>query len=132
MGTEKIQALERTRSLLITDTSANLQRILQILDYVDRPIETMEDVFRKTDFLMQRRARLQANSASLSRSPQSEQEDTPTCFSLHLLQPTPQTPAGIIRARRAAASAPQTAASDTSASAAAEALAERGIISGKS
>jgi len=35
----KIQPIERTRSLLITDTSANMQRIMEILDFADQEFE---------------------------------------------------------------------------------------------
>ena len=38
-GFGKIQPIERTRSLLITDTSANLQRIMEILEFADQQSE---------------------------------------------------------------------------------------------
>lgn len=38
-GYGKIQPLERNNSLLITDTAANLKRVLEILDYVDQPVD---------------------------------------------------------------------------------------------
>lgn len=39
-GYGKIQPLERTNSLLITDTAGNMNRILEILDYIDQPAES--------------------------------------------------------------------------------------------
>ena len=39
-GYGKIQPLERTNSLLITDTAGNLQRILEVLEFIDQPTET--------------------------------------------------------------------------------------------
>lgn len=36
-GYGKLQALERTNSVLVTDTASNLQRITELLDFVDKP-----------------------------------------------------------------------------------------------
>lgn len=44
-GYGKIQPLERTNSLLITDTAANIRRILEVIEFVDRPVEIQEDMF---------------------------------------------------------------------------------------
>ncbi len=38
-GYGKIQPLERNNSLLITDTAANMRRILEILEYIDQPVD---------------------------------------------------------------------------------------------
>ena len=38
-GFGKVQPIERTRSLLVTDTSANLQRIMEILEFADQQFE---------------------------------------------------------------------------------------------
>jgi len=40
----KVQQIERTNSLLITDSRANIRRILEILALIDRPAETREEV----------------------------------------------------------------------------------------
>lgn len=40
----KIQSLERTNSIMVTDTASNLNRILEVLDFVDQPIEIREDI----------------------------------------------------------------------------------------
>ncbi len=37
-GYGKIQPMERINSLLITDTSQNIQRILEVLEFIDRPV----------------------------------------------------------------------------------------------
>ncbi len=38
-GYGKIQPLERNNSLLVTDTAANLKRVMEILEYVDQPVD---------------------------------------------------------------------------------------------
>ncbi len=38
-GYGKIQPLERNNSLMITDTAANMKRVLEILDYIDQPVD---------------------------------------------------------------------------------------------
>lgn len=39
----QILSLERTNSLLVTDTAANINRLLQILRYIDQPVEAREE-----------------------------------------------------------------------------------------
>lgn len=38
-GYGKIQPLERNNSLMVTDTAANMKRIMEILDYIDQPVD---------------------------------------------------------------------------------------------
>ncbi len=40
----KIIALERVNSVLITDTAVNIKRILEILQYIDQPVESREEL----------------------------------------------------------------------------------------
>ena len=40
----KVQALERTNSLLITDTQSNVKRVLQVLEYLDKPSALRSDI----------------------------------------------------------------------------------------
>ncbi len=41
----KVHALERINGLLVTDSSANISRILEILEHIDQPVETREQLF---------------------------------------------------------------------------------------
>ncbi len=40
-----IQTFERTNSILITDTQANVNRMLEIIKFIDQPLPVMEEVF---------------------------------------------------------------------------------------
>ncbi len=40
----KILALERVNSVLITDTAVNIKRIIEILQYIDQPVESREEL----------------------------------------------------------------------------------------
>ncbi|MBP7274641.1 MAG: type II secretion system secretin GspD [Kiritimatiellae bacterium] len=122
-GFGKIQALERTNSMLITDTQTNLKRVLEVLAYLDRPslIRTETRVYELrhaeaasvasqiNDLI----ADAQGGETASRRSPSST--------------PTPSSPSGVIRPspRGAAAPAtPSTAPVEISA-------AERGVVSGE-
>ncbi len=43
-GYGKILPLERTNSLMVTDTASNIRRILEVISFVDRPVEIKEDI----------------------------------------------------------------------------------------
>jgi general secretion pathway protein D len=131
----KIQPLDRTNSLLITDTSQNLNRMLEILSYIDRPAAINEDIFvREIKFSKASEIASKLNELIQdSQSDQSDQERIAPPTSTTPSAPTATTPPGVIRARQAAIRAGQQqaqAAATTTASGAAE-LAERGIIQGK-
>lgn len=114
-GTGKLQPIERTNSLLVTDTSGNIQRILEVLDYLDQPAEARVETrvyelkYAKAAEVVQRLNELIADSQA---------QDVRTRNSG--VQPVVQAPAppGVIRATRLAQ------ASDTE-------TAERGVVSGR-
>ncbi len=114
-GYGKIQALERINTLLITDTASNLQRILEVLEFIDRPIETRVETriyelrYAEAGKIAGRLNELIADSQSKEAKPR--------------VAVVPRAPAGVIRARQAR----QTAARKTTETE----LAERGIIQGK-
>lgn len=116
-GTGKIQPIERTNSLLVTDTSGNLQRILEVLDFIDRPEEARVEtrVFElrhaKADQVAARLNELIADSqaqAGAGRPP----------AAAVVVQPVPNAPPGVIRAQRLAQASEADAA-------------DRGIVSGR-
>jgi general secretion pathway protein D len=116
-GTGKIQPIDRTNSLLVTDTSGNLQRIIEVLDFIDRPEEARVEtrVFElrnaKAGEVAQRLNELIADSqaqAGAGRAP----------GAAVMVQPVPNAPPGVIRAQRLA----QTPEGDA---------ADRGIVTGR-
>jgi general secretion pathway protein D len=116
-GTGKIQPIDRTNSLLVTDTSGNLQRILDVLDFIDQPeaarVETRvyELRFAKADEVALRLNELIAES-------QTQDARARIPGAAVTVQPVPNAPPGVIRAQRMA----QTPEVDA---------ADRGIISGR-
>jgi general secretion pathway protein D len=120
----KIQALERTNSLLITDTQSNLKRMLEILEYLDQPAESQVETriyelrYAESSLVAGRLNELIADSQS--------KEDKPRVEQAASAAPTPPTPPGVIRAPRAGSSA-----STASGGGSAQEQASRGIIRGK-
>ncbi len=122
-GYGTIQPLERANSMMVTDTGANLNRVLEILSFVDQPIEVREDIHvRRIVYAEAGQIASRLNEFIQDRE---EQQDRPRV-------PTPQTeererraPPGVIRARREPAEV-----ATTPVDAAAE-LAERGVIRGR-
>lgn len=116
-GYGKIQTLERTNSLLITDTRSNLKRTMEILDYLDKPasskIETRVYELRcaKAADIAQQFNELIADA----QSQQSVQRNRASAAG------ATSTPAGVIRPP---ASATRSAGVDS-------ALQEKGMISGR-
>ncbi len=130
----KILTLDRTNSLLITDTSQNLKRMLEILDYIDRPAPVREDIFvREIQYAEAGEIASKLNELiQESQAQQGQGDDGQTRI------PPPsqgQAPAGVIRApsvRQAAqrAAQQQQQGPGSAAELAAAELAERGIIQG--
>ena len=120
----KIQPLERTNSLLITDTQGNLKRMLEILEYLDQPAEAQVETrvyelrYAEAGAIAGRINELIADSQGKEDKPRVEQS-APAAN-------TPPSPPGVIRAPRATSS---TAPGATGGSALEQA--ERGIIRGK-
>jgi general secretion pathway protein D len=122
-GYGKIQALERTNSLLITDTTANMRLILEILEYLDQPAEAKVETriytirYAKASEIAGRLNELIADSQAKEDKPRIEQAAAGTQANL---------PPGIAALRPRAAQAAAGAEGETAAQ-----LAERGIIRGK-
>lgn len=124
-GYGKITAFPRTNSLLIMDTGANINRILEVLNYIDQPVESKVETriytinYAKASDIASRLNELIADTQSKEEKPRIDTTPNPAV-------PAIPTPPGIIRAPRA----PATATANTSGETAAEA-AERGVIRGK-
>lgn len=121
-GYGKIQALERTNSLLITDTTANMRLILEILEYLDQPVEAKVETriytirFAKASEIASRLNELIADSQAKEEKPRIEQ---PAGGQANV-------PPAIASLRPRAAQAAAAAEGETAAQ-----MAERGIIRGK-
>lgn len=120
-GYGKIQPLERTNSMMITDTASNLNRIMEILEFVDRPVELREDIFVRR--ILYAEAGQVASRLNEFIQDRQEQTERP-----RVTPPTdaPRAPPGVIRAQRP----DQPAVAATAVEAAAD-LAERGVIQGR-
>ncbi|HRZ10859.1 MAG TPA: type II secretion system secretin GspD [Kiritimatiellia bacterium] len=115
----KVQVLERTNSLLITDTASNMQRILEILAYVDQP--TVTDVIVRIFPIHHVEASKLASSLNELIAESQAKEEKPRVATV---APAVPTPPGVIRARQAGAGG----ATEQDIEAA---LAERGMVQGK-
>ena len=120
-GYGKVQGLERTNSMLITDTAANLQRIIEILEYVDQPTEARVET-RIYELSYAEAGKVASRLNELIQDAQAKEEKPKVATAA----PTVPSPPGVIRARAAAAQ-PE----PTSEAAIEQALAERGIVQGK-
>jgi general secretion pathway protein D len=119
-GYAKIQTLERINSLLITATSGNLQRVMEILEYIDQPVELKVE----TRIYELRYAEASKIAGKLNELIQSSKEQTKE-EAPQATAPQPRTPPGVIRARQARQQQQQQAEGMSAAE-----LAERGIIQG--
>lgn len=122
-GYGKIQPLERTNSLMITDTASNLNRIMEVLEFIDRPVEMREDIFvRRISFAEAAQIAARLGEFLQDRQDQTDRPRAPTAPGVE----TSRAPPGVIRAPRP----DQPAVATTPLEAAAE-LAERGVIQGR-
>lgn len=119
-GYGKIQPLERSNSLLITDTSGNLQRIIEILEYVDQPTEIKVET-RIYELKYAEAAKIASRLNELLGDSQAKEEKPRVATAA----PAVASPPGVIRARAAGIEAAQPEAAIEAA------LAERGIVQGK-
>ena len=116
-GYGKIQPLERNNSLLVTDTAANLKRVLEILDYVDQPVDAKVETriyeirFAKASEIASRLNELIADSQAKEEKPRVESNQSNVPPAIQALRPG--------------------GGSRTEAVESAVALAERGVIRGK-
>jgi len=123
-GYGKIQPLESANSLLITDTSSNLQRIMEILEILDQPVEIKVE----TRIYEIRFAKASEIASKLNELIQESQDEEAQRESRGTV-PVPAGPPGIIRARQP--TLPPGVEGGGGAAEAAAALAERGIVHGK-
>jgi general secretion pathway protein D len=121
-GYGKIQPLERSNSLLITDTSGNLQRIMEILEYVDQPTEIKVET-RIYELKYAEAAKIASRLNELLGDSQAK-EEKPRVANIAAPTMVPSPP-GVIRARVPGIEAAQPEAAIEAA------LAERGIVQGK-
>lgn len=122
----QIHTFETMNSLLVTDTAANINRIMKILQYIDQPIEAREEPhviaikFSKASEIKSKLEELIADS----------QEDQKKAVAVRKTSGSPgtvkRTPAGVIRARTVPTAPAQPAVTEEIV-----AQAERGIIRGK-
>lgn len=125
----QITPFERTNSILVTDTAPNINRMLQIIRYVDQPIESREE----PNIIQIRYAKasdIKTKLAEIIADSQKEQKASTVPQTKKTGAPAPAksaAPPGVIRPRAAAAPA----AASSSSLDDLVALAERGIIRGK-
>ncbi|MFH0954396.1 MAG: type II secretion system secretin GspD [Verrucomicrobiota bacterium] len=118
-GYGKIQPLERMNSLLITDTGANLQRIMEILEYIDQPTEAKVET-RIYELKYAEASKIAGRLNELIQDAQAKDEKPRIAAAVA----QPPSPPGVIRARALQVEAHPEAAAEA-------ALAERGIVQGK-
>ncbi|MEM7393518.1 MAG: secretin N-terminal domain-containing protein, partial [Verrucomicrobiota bacterium] len=126
-----IQPLERSNSLLITDTAQNLNRMDQLVKFLDQPITIQEDVFVR-EIVYAAASEIASKLQELIQESQSEAGGKPRLSPSLPTAPkasssSKKTPAGVIRAPSRTSSSRDKA----PAVAAAAELAERGIIQGE-
>jgi len=130
----QIHVFERINSILVTDTAANVNRMLQVLAYIDQPVEAREETFvftiryakaadikKKIEEIIAEAQKDQQKSTI----PQPRLSGPPGVVSTPTTQPLIP---GLIRAARPATPAETTPAQVAAAQTAS--LAERGIITG--
>ncbi|MCU0843198.1 MAG: type II secretion system secretin GspD, partial [Thiobacillaceae bacterium] len=124
-GYGKVQRFDRINSLLVTETSANLRRIYDILEMVDQPTETRIET-RVYEVKHAKASEIAARLNELVSDSQGEKKEEVA----QVAQPAGavRRPPTMIRARQPAA--PEAAVVD-SAAALEAAMAERGIVQGK-
>ncbi len=126
-GYAKVQRFDRINSLLVTETSANLRRIHEILELVDQPTELKVET-RVYEIQHAKASEIAARLNELVSDSGADQSKSAKEVA-QVAQPATavRRPAGMIRARQPA---PEPAAPDTAAALEA-AMAEKGILSGK-
>ncbi|MDZ4198521.1 MAG: secretin N-terminal domain-containing protein, partial [Kiritimatiellia bacterium] len=117
-GTGRLQPIDRTNSILATDTSGNVQRIIEVLDYLDRPAVSRVET-RVYDLQYAEAATVAQRLNELIA--ESQAQDARRNVTVTVAQPGAATPPGVIHPP------PRTVATATSDSE----LAERGVVTGK-
>ncbi len=120
-GYGKVLTLERANALLVTDTASNLQRIMEILEYLDQPTEARIET-RIYELKYAEAGKIASRLNELIADAQAKEEKPRVAAPA----PVPPSPPGVIRARAAQAAAAAEPQAEVEA-----ALAERGIVQGK-
>lgn len=123
----KINPFERTNSILVTDTPANINRMLQIIRFIDQPIEAREEPSVIQIFHAKASDIKQKLEEIIAESQKDQQKSTVPKPNSSGAPGVTRAPPGVIRAR---AVAPTTRSTPAPVSALI-AAAERGIIRGK-
>ncbi len=89
-----VQALPRINSLFVTDTGANLERVKQLLELIDQPIEMKEEL-HIIRVLHAKASDIKARLAEIIAESQGQQQKAPTA----VVRPSLTGPPGVIRAR---------------------------------
>jgi general secretion pathway protein D len=126
-GYGKVQRFDRINSLLVTETSANLKRIYDILDLVDQPTETRIET-RVYEISHAKASDIAARLNELVSDSQGDKKEEVAQVAQPAVPPYVRRPPSMIRARQPAI--PETPPVDTAAALEA-AMAERGIVQGK-
>jgi len=121
-GYGKVQRFDRINSMLVTETSANLKRIYEILEMVDQPTELRIET-RIYEIKYAKAADIASRLNELVSDSQGDKAEKVAQVAAPIRRP-----ASMIRSRRPAAKAPSPAAT---AAAIEAAMAERGIVQGK-
>ena len=123
-----VTSYEGINSLMITDTASSINRVLQILEYIDVPIEAREEPFI-VQILYAKSSDIKSKLEQIIAEAQKEQKKSTVQRQRDSGPPgvtttAPRTPAGVIRARRTPTPA-------TAAAANVLADVERGLIRGE-
>ena len=97
--TGKVQPLERINSVLLTDSAANINRILEMLDHMDQPIETKEQFFIKPVRFM-KASDIKTKLDDLVKDLTDKTSSTPTVAKPSPVGPPSMIQPGVIRASR--------------------------------
>ncbi len=125
-GYGKIQPLDRTNSMLITDTASNLKRILEILEYIDQPTESKVET-RIYELRYAEAGQVAGKLNELIADSQAKEDKPRVETGAASNAPQPPPIPGVIRARPPGV--PESG--DAGSAASAEAEAGRGLIRGK-
>ena len=127
-GFGKVQRFDRISSLLVTETSANLKRIAEILEMVDQPTEARVET-RVYEIKHAKASEIAARLNELVSDSQGEKKEEVAQVAQVAPPVAARRPPSMVRARQPAP-AGETPAADTAAALEA-AMAERGIVQGK-
>ncbi|NCD33435.1 MAG: type II secretion system protein GspD [Spartobacteria bacterium] len=126
-GYGKIQTLERINAMIITDTSSNIRRVLEIIQFLDRPTVTKVET-RVYEIKYAEAGKIAAKLNEIIadvQEGQTHKETIQSAAATTQTQPRGVTPPGVIRARQANAQATEPMAAQT------QDDVDRGMVQGK-